>query len=396
MLLAWLLAVALGNSLWDAAVLALISALAALAVGAAGAVLLLTRWQHRPVAAHLGILTAITVAAVAAGTLVASADMFLSPSGTEDLLVVLVSSGTVGAVVAQLMAGRMAGAVRRLAALATRMGEAPSSHCDRGMVPTEELAALGAQLVEVSDRLHAAQVNERTLETSRRELLAWISHDLRTPLSGIRAMAEALEDGVANDQDTVSRYHRGLQVEVERLETMVDDLFQLSRITGGLLHMELETVILSDLVSDALAAAGPVAAGKGVRLLAHPLDPGLKLELATAEFLRLLHNLLENAIRHTPAGGQVSLSAETTGHQVVLAVRDGCGGIPADDLGRVFDLAFRGDPARTPAAGRPGTQAGLGLAIAQGLAQAHGGHIAVRNEGAGCCFRLHLPLRPVP
>ncbi len=430
---AWLLALGLGASLADASTLAALSALAALAVGALGAILLATRWRRRPVAAQLGLVSGVTVAAVAAGTLVASADMFLSTAGTEDLLVVLASAGTAGAVVAQLLAGRIREAVRRLAALAERIGAEPaagdqvrvSTHgvpaprndakAPTANVPTKELATLAAQLEEASDRLRAAQASERALEASRRELMTWISHDLRTPLAGIRAMAEALEDGVADDAETVARYHRCLQVEVSRLAGMVDDLFQLSRISSGTLRMELEPVVLADLVSDALAVAGRVAEAKGVGLRASPIDPGVKVSLATAEFLRILHNLFENAARHTPSGGTVSLETVFGADEVALSVRDSCGGIPEADLVRVFEAGFRGDAARTlpgspspgntspgntsagsPSGRVPGAQAGLGLAIAQGLAEAHGGRIEVRNEGAGCCFCLHLPLGSLP
>jgi signal transduction histidine kinase len=133
---------------------------------------------------------------------------------------------------------------------------------------------------------------------------------------------------------------------------------------------------------------------KGVRLEARPIDPGIKVQLATAEFLRVLHNLLENALRHTPDGGRVALEAKYSSDEVVLMVSDGCGGIPPGDIERLFEAGFRGDIARTPWSGAAtGAQAGLGLAIAQGLAEAHGGRIVARNEGAGCCFCFHLPLR---
>lgn len=397
-IVAWLLAVGLGDSVGVATVLAGISASAALVVGIAGVALLMTSWRQLPVASQLGTIIAITVAAVAAGALAAGAAMFLPLAGTEDLLVVLVSAGAVGAVVAQLVAGHMAGGIHRLGVLAARMGEGPLSLGGHRPVPTRELAALADRLEEVSGRLYAVQARERALEAGRRELLAWISHDLRTPLSGIQAMAEALEDGVAGDRETVARYHRNLQIEVTRLAAMVDDLFQLSRISSGVLDLKSEVVVLADLVSDALAVAGPVALAKGVRLDARPIDPGIKLDLSTAEFLRVLHNLLENALRHTPEGGQVALEAACGKGEVVLMLRDGCGGIPPNDLGRVFEAGFRGDPARTPSPPRPssegaGARAGLGLAIAQGLAAAHGGRIVARNEGGGCCFCLHLPLR---
>ena len=232
-------------------------------------------------------------------------------------------------------------------------------------------------------------MRERSLDASRRELVAWISHDLRTPLAGIQALTEALEDGVVTDPETVSRYYRTIKSEVTRLDGMVDDLFRLSRIHSGLLNLNLELVSLNDVVSDALALVGPMAKAKGVHVVGQVEGTSAKVRLSTTEFLRILRNLLENALRHTPAGGEVSVRARVNDDETVLTVRDGCGGIAEADLARVFELSYRGDAARSP---KPDKRAGLGLAIAQGLVHAHGGDIEVANESGGCCFTVRLPL----
>ncbi|MGH9005781.1 MAG: sensor histidine kinase, partial [Acidimicrobiia bacterium] len=235
--------------------------------------------------------------------------------------------------------------------------------------------------------LDQARTRERTLEASRRELVAWVSHDLRSPLAAIRAMAEALEDGVVSDPDTVANYHHRLSGEVDRLAGLVDDLFELSRTQAGVLRLQVEMVSLSDIVSDALSGAVPVAEAKGVRLEGHLRGACPELELSTPEVARALRNLLENAIRHTPADGTVSVEAGVEGDAAYVSVVDACGGIPETDLERVFDVAFRGEAARTPGRG-----AGLGLAIARGMVEAHGGEIDVRNEPEGCRFTVRLPL----
>jgi signal transduction histidine kinase len=169
---------------------------------------------------------------------------------------------------------------------------------------------------------------------------------------------------------------------------MVDDLFELSRITAGALNLTLSQVSLRDVVSDVLSAQSPVARRKNVhvqaRADAEPVILGSDPELA-----RVVANLVSNAIRHTPPEGTVAVEVAVDGADAVLAVDDACGGIPSADLGRVFDVAFRGSAARTPSPDQAG--GGLGLAIAKGLVEAHHGRIAARNHGPGCRFEVRLP-----
>ncbi|MCG8919342.1 HAMP domain-containing histidine kinase [Actinokineospora sp. PR83] len=233
-----------------------------------------------------------------------------------------------------------------------------------------------------------ARERERAAEASRRELVAWISHDLRTPLAGIRAMAEALADGVVHDPVEVTGYANQISIESRRLSSMVDDLFELSRITAGALHLTMAAVPLQEIVSDALATQQPVASRKRVRVSAAaeavPVVLGSDPELA-----RVVRNLVANAIRHTPPDGTVAVEIGVVGQEALLSVQDSCGGIPETELPRVFDVAFRGSAARTPGAEAGG---GLGLAIAKGLVEAHHGRIAARNHDRGCRFEVHLPL----
>lgn len=240
--------------------------------------------------------------------------------------------------------------------------------------------------------LHDAREAELAAEQSRRELVAWISHDLRTPLAGIRAMSEALADGVVSEADEVTEYAVRIRRETERLSGMVDDLFQLSRITSGALRLTLGAVPLHEVVSEAVAVEGISAARKGVRVRAEEHGEWPVVLGSDPELARVVRNLLSNAIRHTPPDGAVVVAAGIRDDRAWLSVEDGCGGIPEDDLERVFDVAFRGATARTPASGSGG--GGLGLAIARGLVEAHHGDIHARNHGPGCRFEVHLPLAP--
>jgi len=236
----------------------------------------------------------------------------------------------------------------------------------------------------------AEDLREETRKKER-QLVAWVSHDLRTPLAGMRAMAEALEDGVVSDPATVAEYHGRMRMETDRMASLVEDLFELSRINSGALSLTLTQVALGDVVSDAVAAAEPLARSHGIRLVSTTkLWP--QVTASAPELSRIVANLLLNAIRYTPSDGTVTVTGGSTPPGAWLAVADTCGGIVDTDLPRVFDVAFRGHgetaKARTPGANGGG---GLGLAIVRGLVEAHGGQVAVENIAGGCRFTVRLP-----
>ena len=313
--------------------------------------------------------------------------MFLSGHGLAALSVVLIAAGTVGVAAASILAGRVVTASTALVETTRNLGLETPTRPSSTSAPSE-LARLADELDTASARLRAARARERALDASRRELIAWVSHDLRTPLAGIRVIAEALEDGIVNDPATVTRYHRTLREEADRLASLLDDLFELSRTQAGVLNLHLERVSLSDVVSDALAGSAPIAAAKRIELRGVMRERVPELHAAAPELLRALRNILENAIRHTPSDGTVIVEAGMDNDRAYVSVLDDGGGIPEHDLERVFDVAFRGDPART------GEGAGLGLAIARGLIEAHRGEILVRNENGGCRFTVRLPVTP--
>jgi len=350
---------------------------------------LVVRLRRRPsVGGTLVALPVLTVLPVVAGVVGAAKAMFIS---SHDLAVVLpvTAVASIVAMLVAMMSGRRVVAdvetVRRQAGLLGDVTEVEAADTPPGL---RELADIDAEIRGARLRLAQAQARERVLEQSRRELVAWISHDLRTPLAGMRAMAEALEDGVAADP---ARYHRQLRREVDRLSRMVDDLFELSRIRSGGLSLTMEHVDLRDLVADVLSGSAAVAEAGRVTLGAQA-DP-MSLRADAAGLGRVLTNLVVNAIRHTPADGTVHVAAHRQGDDVVLSVSDACGGIPADDLDRLFEPGWRGSPARTPV---PDGGAGLGLAIARGIVEAHHGRISVRNEAGGCRFDVRLPLAAAP
>ncbi len=233
---------------------------------------------------------------------------------------------------------------------------------------------------------------ERRAETARRELVGGMSHDLRSPLAGIRGMTDALIDGVVHRADDVAEYLERIGRETDRMTAMVEDLFQLSRATSATLRLEVAPLALGEVVSDAVAADADAARRAEVLVTADDPHSWPTVRGSDTELTRVVRNLLTNAVRHTPSGGTVRVSAGVRDGQAWLGVQDACGGIPDDDLGRVFEVGFRGSAARTP---DPGSGAGLGLAIARALVEAHGGRIGIANSGPGCCVTLTLPLADV-
>jgi signal transduction histidine kinase len=362
-----------------------IAAGSALVVAALG-LAVLRALRTRSLVLSLTVVALVSVTCVMVGALVAAQSMFLSSHDFGVLLLVCLAAGSVGVAAAVVLSRAVVAGSRALGVAAAGIGDGGYQAVMRPL--TGELKQLDAQLAETSARLEASRTRERALEASRRELVAWVSHDLRTPLAGIKAMAEALEDGVIDDEDVVHRYHAGLRREADRLAVMVDDLFELSRINASALHLTLQEVSLADIVSDAMASATPVAHAKGVRLVGGASTDLPIVEGSVPELGRVVRNLLSNAIRHTPADGVVSVRAGADETSADVEVVDACGGIPEQDLPRVFEVAFRGTSARTP--GDDGG-AGLGLAIAQGLVQAHHGEITIGNHGDGCRVLVRLP-----
>jgi signal transduction histidine kinase len=293
----------------------------------------------------------VPVVSVAAGALAASTAMFVSTHDLVALVVIVIGAGTAGV----------------LAAL-----------------------ALAAQLRAAQTEMAVAEQRREAIEQSRRDLVAGVSHDLRTPLAGIRAMAEALDDGVVTDDATIRRYYRSLTEGADHLARMVDDLFELSQVDSGTLHLDLDRVAVGDIASDAVAAAAVIGQAKQVDVLC-TADERAAVEASTPALLRVLGNLLDNAVRHTPEGGTVAVDVVVVRGEVLVSVHDRCGGIPEAELERVFDRAYRGDAARSPGAE---AGAGLGLAIARGLVEAHGGSLSVANEDGGCCFTVSLRSAP--
>lgn len=364
---------------------------AALAGLIAGVSLVFLRRARLAIQASIAALAPIV--AVAIGVTWATWKMFITGHDLRVLWVVLASAGGSGMAASLLLAQRVRNASRSVSELARILGESGPGALPpdaSGPAAPGELAALAHDLRRTSRLLAEAQARAVSEEQTRRDLVAWVSHDLRTPLAGIRAMVEALEDGVVAEPADVARYHATMRLEVDRLSGLVDDLFELTRIQSGSLNLCTVPVQVDEIISDAIAGASVSAGAKGVELRCELQEPVPVVNAATPEMIRVIRNLLDNAIRHTDTGGEVTVRSELdrVDGRVRVSVLDGCGGIPAHEIGRVFEMGYRGDVARSPGEGR----GGLGLAVAQGIVHAHAGQIEVSNLNGGCRFTVSIPL----
>ena len=337
--------------------------------------------------ARIGGVSALGSVLALACILVVAQLMFISRHDLSLLLALLIFSLAVALPLALVTAASLAASVSDLSRGASAMAAGDLS----ARVPvhgSDEFARLAITFNQMAEHLQASNRRRAELEQARRSLVAAVSHDLRTPLASLRAATEALSDGVVSDPPTVQRYLSSIQAEAERLGGLIDDLFELSVIDTGSMRLDLEPTCLADLISETIESMNHQARLKRIRLSGRA-QPDLAPILADPlKIQRVILNLLQNAIRHTPGDGSVSLEAREVEQAIAVSVTDTCGGIQPREMEHVFEPFYRGDPARR----RDGSGAGLGLSIAKGIVEAHGGRIWVESSPTnGCRFNFTLP-----
>lgn len=323
-----------------------------------------------------------------------SALMFLSSHDLALLLLLLVFAAVISLVFGYSVAAALTQELGRLARAAGRLA-AGDLGARVGAGGADEVARLAAAFDHMAAQLQAAFERERTLEAGRRELIASVSHDLRTPLATTRAMVEAITDGVVTEPAEVQRYLHLIRGEVQHLSRLIDDLFELSQIESGALELQLAPVRLPELLAQTLEAYQARARDGGV-VLEQEADAAMPPVAADVSRLqRVLRNLIDNALHYSPPGGRVCVEARPEGTAVRVSVRDSGPGLAPEEMARVFDRFYRGGLARSRAAGAAAQSAGagLGLAIARGLVQAHGGRMwAEAAPTGGAVFHFTLPV----
>ena len=317
--------------------------------------------------------------------------MFVSTSHDLNLLIALILFSAIVTLffslwVATTVAGRIelvADGIRSLAG-----GDYQARLADAG---GDEVAKLAADVNLLATRLQAAEEQRTALDRERQELTAAISHDLRTPLASVRAMVEALDDHVVEEAGEVKRYYGTMRREIERLSSMIDDLFELARMDAGALELERRPVALQEVAAEVVDAMQAQAKQAGVTLALRVDGSPSELSLDGARIERVAANLVRNALEHAPAGGQVAVRVFAENGWAALEVTDNGEGIKAGAIERVWDRFYRGERSRQR---RPGAAdgAGLGLAIVRGFVEAHGGTVeATSPAGRGATFTVRLP-----
>jgi two-component system, OmpR family, sensor histidine kinase SaeS len=319
-----------------------------------------------------------------ANLFVLSRTMFVSSHDATLIGVLLLYAIGAGTGAALVVARSSASAMDRLARTAQDLGRGNLDARVGALDAGPELDTLARTLDDMATRLQLAQERERRTEATRRDLITAVSHDLRTPLASLRAMVEAIDDGIIDDPESMRRYAGEMRRSINQLVAMVDDLFELAQLDAGSIEVETRRERLDEVVRTAMSAVELQADQKGLALVTN-LN-GADDAACSPRVARVLQNLLANAVRHTPADGTIRVDARLFTDRLELAVEDTGEGILPEDLSRVFDPFFRGDPARR------GAGAGLGLALAKRIVEALGGRIEVESESMhGSRFAVVLP-----
>lgn len=354
------------------------------AVGLAAAHRLADQRPRRPLRTRFDIVVGVAVGVVLATVLAAAQLMFVSK---HDALIV--SAIVVAAALVAWRAGRVASArvVREVGQIRDALTAVGAGERDRRVVAgaATELAELADAVTLMIGQLAQEETRRDAADSARRTLVASISHDLRTPLAALRLMLAAIEDEVV-DERTRTRYLATMHTHVSALGSMIDDMFELSRLEAGDLEWSIRQVELPELVQETVAAMRVEAEAKGVGVAA---ELGALPRPARADpdrLQRVLFNLIQNAIRHTPADGSVTVRAERAGDWVEIEVADTGAGIPREDRERVFDPFVRGEDD-----GERATGAGLGLVISRAIVEAHGGRIWLADSEVGTRVRFVIP-----
>jgi signal transduction histidine kinase len=363
---------------------ALLLPLACATVVAAGAV---ARGRARlgTVRRQLAVLVALAVTQLLAVVGVFALRMFVSTHDAAVAALLALQTAAVAVIAARLVGRRILDDLDAItAAVSAVAGGERDVRIERSA--GDELAALAAAVEDMAARLGAEERARAASEAARRDLVAAVSHDLRTPITSLRLLAEAVGDDIV-DAGTRREYLDRLMTHVRSLSGLIDDLFELSRLEAGDIRWTMERVRLDELVAETIQAMRADGHARGVNLEASVPDGLVALRANPEKLQRVLFNLIQNAIRHTPADGSVTVVAERADHGVEIEVADTGSGIAADDRARVFEAFFqgRGHGARSD------DGSGLGLAISQAIVAAHGGRIWLADAPRGTRVRFNLP-----
>jgi signal transduction histidine kinase len=312
--------------------------------------------------------------------------MVVSVPNAELLAAIVVAAGLVAIIAARIVAGGMLRDVQSIRDGLMAVGRGrrevrieTSAH--------DELAELASAANVMIAQLREEEAARDQSDAARRDLIAAVSHDLRTPITSLRLLAEAIGDDIVEDPETRRGYLRRMSTHIDALGVLIDDLFELSRLEAGDISWTIEQVPLQELVGETVEAMRVQAEAKGVAVLAEVPDTLCPAQANPEKLQRVLFNLIQNAIRHTPADGSVVVRAEPVAAGIEFEIADTGDGIRPEEREHVFTAFYRGgtEAARTT----PG--AGLGLAVSRAIVEAHGGRIWLADAAIGTRVRFSLP-----
>ena len=335
---------------------------------------------------QFALVVAIVVAPVLVALVVVESLMVVSVGEAALVAAIVVGAGLLAIVAARLVAG---GILRDVQAIRDGLVAVGRGRRDVTIETSahDELAELATAANAMIYQLREEEAGRDQSEAARRDLIAAVSHDLRTPITSLRLLADAVGDDIVEDTETRRAYLSRMSTHIDAISVLIDDLFELSRIEAGDINWTREQVPLQELVGETVEAMRVQAEAKGVAVLAE-VPTTLRPAQANPEKLqRVLFNLIQNAIRHTPADGSVVVRAESVPAGIEFEVADTGDGIAPEERERVFTAFYRGgaDSARTS----PG--AGLGLAVSRAIVEAHGGRIWLADAAVGTRVRFSLP-----
>jgi signal transduction histidine kinase len=256
----------------------------------------------------------------------------------------------------------------------------------------DEISRLTQSFNAMAQDLQAVDEEKAKLEQTRRNLVAWVSHDLRTPLASMRLMLEALVDGIVQDPETQKRYLDNTLNEIHNLDQLIDSLFELAQLDIKDIQLDYTTFSLSELLSDIVSSASAKLERKQIRLTCTIHPQADIITAAPDKIQRVLVNLLDNAIKYTPAGHSIRVASSPAPQGIQITMTNTGVTIPEEQLPKLFDSFYRGENSRRQTDGERG--AGLGLAIARGFVEAHGGRIWAASAGNETSITFTLPQTP--
>ena len=338
----------------------------------------------------LVLIIVLTVSLIFMNVWIMAKLMFINYHDLTLTTISLVFAGLTAIGVGFFVANNMTERIRRLAHAANRLARGDLS-TRLAVNGNDELAELTKTFNAMAHSLQEVDEQKRVLEQTRRDLIAWVSHDLRTPLATMRVMIEAMADGVVTDPETVSRYLENTQNEIRHLSHLIDDLFELAQLDVGHLNLAFQNASLRDLISDTIGTMSARAQLHNVRLHGDVPDDLDLIYMAPDKIQRVLYNLVDNAVNYTPPGEEVHLTAHRAGNTIQIDVHNTGVVISQEDLPEIFNSFYRGERSRARSdSGQRGT--GLGLAIARGFVEAHHGRIWVESAPeSGTTFSFTIP-----